>query len=128
MKLVYTSPSQQAVGEADAVSSHYLIANSSIGILEATGNVTLNAIQSRLLLVLYEVGHVIYPAASISIGSCSRLARNAGLSRDFWHSQEVTVTTADAEERKRTWWAVHNLDRYVFPNASTRNSVFTISA
>lgn len=113
MKLIHKSPLQQAAGETDTVSSHYLIAKRSIGFLEATGVVTLHAIQSRLLLVLYEVGHGIYPAASVSIGSCARLARNAGLSRDSWHSQEATGTSGDAEERKRTWWAVHNLDRYV---------------
>ncbi|EHK50918.1 hypothetical protein TRIATDRAFT_3613, partial [Trichoderma atroviride IMI 206040] len=114
MKLVHTSPSQQVVGETEAVSPHYLLAKSSIGLLEATGLVTLDAIQSRLLLVLHEVGHGIYPAASVSIGSCARLARHAGLSKDFWHAQKAAITTADAEERRRTWWAIHNLDRYVF--------------
>lgn len=128
MKLVHTSPSQQAVGETDAVSPSYLIAKSSIGLLEATGFLTLDAIQSRLLLVLYEVGHGIYPAASVSIGSCARLARHAGLSRDFWHAQEAAVTTSDAEERRRTWWAIHNLDRYVFSfNAAAGDSVTSIS-
>ncbi|PON22914.1 hypothetical protein TGAM01_v208169 [Trichoderma gamsii] len=113
MKLVHTSPSQQAVGGTDAVSPSYLIAKSSIGLLEATGFLTLDAIQSRLLLVLYEVGHGIYPAASVSIGSCARLARHAGLSRDFWHAQEAAVANPDAEERRRTWWAIHNLDRFI---------------
>lgn len=114
MKLVHTSPSQQTASETDAKSPHYLLAKSSICLLEATGFVTLDAIQSRLLLVLYEVGHGLYPAASVSIGSCARLARHAGLSRDFWQAQEATVTTADLEERRRIWWAIHNFDRYVF--------------
>lgn len=114
MKLIHTSPSQQAVGETDAKSQHYLLAKSSIGLLEAAGFVTLDTLQSRLLLILYEVGHGIYPAASVSIGSCARLARHVGLSRDFWHAQKAAVTTADAEERRRTWWAIHNLDRYIF--------------
>ncbi|KAL6901142.1 fungal-specific transcription factor domain-containing protein [Trichoderma evansii] len=113
MKLIYKSPSQQAVGQTDTVSSHYITAKSSIGFLEAAGFDTINVIQSRLLLVLYEIGHGIYPAASVSIGSCARLARNAGLVRNSWHCQETTVTTADAEERKRTWWAVHNIDRFI---------------
>ncbi|KAL7895535.1 fungal-specific transcription factor domain-containing protein [Trichoderma sp. SZMC 28014] len=113
MKLIHTSPSQQAVGETDAKSQHYLLAKSSIGLLEAAGFVTLDTLQSRLLLILYEVGHGIYPAASVSIGSCARLARHVGLSRDFWHAQKAAVTTADAEERRRTWWAIHNLDRFI---------------
>lgn len=114
MKLIHTSPFQEAVGETDAKSPNYLLAKSSIGLLEAAGFVTLDTLQSRLLLVLYEVGHGIYPAASVSIGSCARLARYVGLSRDFWHAQKAAVTTVDAEERRRTWWAIHNLDRYNF--------------
>jgi hypothetical protein len=125
MKLVLTNPSRQAIGEIDAASPHYLLAKSSISSLEAVGFISLNAIQARLLLVLYELGHGIFPAASISIGGCARLARNAGLSRDFWQSQKAASTTADAEERKRTWWALHNLDRYFFPSVPPKNGAST---
>ncbi|KAL7803003.1 fungal-specific transcription factor domain-containing protein [Trichoderma afarasin] len=107
MKLIQQNPVQQNARTRDISSPHYLVAKSSIGFLEAAGFDTLDAIQSRLLLALYEIGHGIYPAASVSIGSCARLARNLGLSRDSWRSQDT-----DVEERKRTWWAVHNLDRF----------------
>lgn len=116
MKLIQQNPVQQNVRTRDISSPHYLVAKSSIGFLEAAGFDTLDAIQSRLLLALYEIGHGIYPAASVSIGSCARLARNLGLSRDSWRSQDT-----DVEERKRTWWAVHNLDRYDSPHAASRN-------
>ncbi|KAL7911364.1 fungal-specific transcription factor domain-containing protein [Trichoderma velutinum] len=107
MKLIQQNPVQQNARTGDITSPHYLVAKSSIGFLEAAGFDTLDAIQSRLLLVLYEIGHGIYPAASVSIGSCARLARNVGLGRDSWRSQDT-----DVEEKKRTWWAVHNLDRF----------------
>ncbi|KAL7934932.1 fungal-specific transcription factor domain-containing protein [Trichoderma chlorosporum] len=113
MKLIHQNPLQHTTGTKDAASSHYFVAKSSIGFLEAAGFETLNVVQSRLLLALYEIGHMIYPAASISNGSCARMARNAGLSRDSWLSQEAAGGIANPEERKRTWWAVHNLDRYI---------------
>ncbi|KAL6691743.1 hypothetical protein J3F84DRAFT_161505 [Trichoderma pleuroticola] len=107
MKLIQQNPVQKNIRTGDITSPQYLVAKSSIGFLEAAGFDTLDAIQSRLLLALYEIGHGIYPAASISIGSCARLARNIGLSRDSWLLQDI-----DVEERKRTWWAVHNFDRF----------------
>lgn len=100
----------------DVVSSSYAVAKSGIAFLEATGYETLYAVQARLLLVLYELGHGLFPAASVSIGSCARCVRNMGLTPDSLNLRETAaaVTHCDAEERKRTWWAVHNLDRYDF--------------
>lgn len=112
IKLIQIFPPQQITVTVDMASSHYHAAKSGISVLEATGHGSLTAIQSRLLVVLYEMGHGLYPAASVSIGACARLLRNIGLGSDSSHLQGDTSIGVDAEERKRTWWAVHNLDRY----------------
>jgi hypothetical protein len=64
-----------------------------------------------LLIALYEVGHGIYPAASISMASCARAARNLGLHKI--RSKPLSESEDEIEEKRRTWWAIHNLDRYV---------------
>ncbi|KAJ5880407.1 uncharacterized protein N7473_011460 [Penicillium subrubescens] len=61
--------------------------------------------------VLYEVGHGIYPAASISMASCARAARNLGLHKI--RSQPLSEIENEVAEERRTWWAVHNLDRFI---------------
>lgn len=94
------------------VSSLYTTVKTSISLLEATSCNSLDIIQCRLLLVLYEMGHGIYPAASISIGACARAARNLGLHPGSSEAAEPTSMEVIEEERRRTWWAVHNLDRY----------------
>ncbi|RAO70459.1 uncharacterized protein BHQ10_006471 [Talaromyces amestolkiae] len=95
------------------VSSLYTTVKTSISLLEATGCNSLDTIQCRLLLVLYEMGHGIYPAASISIGACARAARNLGLHPGSSEAAEPTSMEVIEEERRRTWWAVHNLDRFI---------------
>lgn len=94
------------------VSSLYTTAKTSISLLEATGCHSLDTIQCRLLLALYEMGHGLYPAASISIGACARAARNLGLHHGSAPPTALASIKVTDEERRRTWWAVHNLDRY----------------
>lgn len=45
-----------------------------LGLLDALGKNTLSLLQARLLVVLYEMGHGLYPAAYISIGAIVRAA------------------------------------------------------
>lgn len=109
MHLVQQTPS---LPTDSMVSSLYTTVKTSISLLEATSCNSLDTIQCRLLLVLYEMGHGLYPAASISIGACARAARNLGLHPGSSEAAEPTSTKVVDEERRRTWWAVHNLDRY----------------
>lgn len=100
-----------------AVTSLYVTAKSYISFLESTGRYSVNTIQSMLLVTLYEVGHGIYPAASVSIAGCARGARNIGLHRTKTrrHFMNASVIDVDEiEEKRRTWWAIHNLDRCVY--------------
>lgn len=94
-------------------SSLYARVKSHISLLEASSLLSLEFVQARLLVSLFEIGHGLYPAASISIGACARTARALGL-----HKKQFVSSVADdssrqrAEEEKRVWWEIVNSDRY----------------
>ncbi|KAK0960509.1 hypothetical protein LTS01_020868 [Friedmanniomyces endolithicus] len=68
--------------------------------LESQNALSLQTIQALLLIALYEIGHAIYPAAYLTTGHAARLGHALGL-----HARD--------EERRRVWWAVILLDRFV---------------
>lgn len=92
-------------------SSTYVMAKSFIGALQSLTMPTLELIQAMVLIVLYEMGHGIYPAASMSIAACARAARSIGLKKrqaDTGLEDQVLI-----ELRKRLWWAIFVLDRSI---------------
>ncbi|KAF2670636.1 hypothetical protein BT63DRAFT_371622, partial [Microthyrium microscopicum] len=93
-------------------SSLYVTVKGMISLLEATDCHSLEALQCRLLLVFYELGHAIFPNACFSICSCARLARFLGLNKQASNGQS-RLNSIDEEERRRAWWAVVNLDRFI---------------
>jgi hypothetical protein len=93
-------------------SSVYAIIKGHISLLEASGFLSLEFVQARLLLSIFEIGHGLYPAASISIGACARTARAFGLNKKrFGNSFSDYSARQRAEEEKRVWWEIVNLDR-----------------
>jgi hypothetical protein len=91
-------------------SSLYITVKSVISLLESTNFLSLELVQCRLLVAFYEIGHGISPAASISIAAGARTARALGLNKQ-WVRPDFGGHTIDAEEERRVWWAVFNLDR-----------------
>jgi hypothetical protein len=93
-------------------SSTYAKIKTHISLLEACGSLSLDFVQARLLLAIFEMGHGLYPAASISVGSCARTARALGLNKKrFCPSLLNELARQRAEEEKRTWWEILVLDR-----------------
>jgi hypothetical protein len=95
-------------------SSLYVTVKNAISLLESTSFLSLEVVQARLLVTLYEIGHGIHPGASISIATAAKTARMLGLNKK--HFQQGTndfVAKVIAEEEKRVWWATVNLDRSV---------------
>jgi hypothetical protein len=83
-------------------SSVYAIIKGHISLLEASGFLSLEFVQARLLLSIFEIGHGLYPAASISIGACARTARALGLNKkQFGDSFSDDSARQRAEEEKR---------------------------
>lgn len=93
-------------------SSQYVSIKNAISLLEAASIISVEVVQARLLMTFYEMGHNIHPGASISIATAARTARLLGLNKKrFQNPAEDLGSKIIAEEEKRVWWAVVNLDR-----------------
>jgi hypothetical protein len=105
IKMVEQRPDQH--GES-MQSSLYVTLKGIMSLFEATGYLSLEIVQSRLLLAFYEMGHALHPASSMSVAACARAVRALEL-----HPKQKAgaVDNFEAEEQKRVWWATFNLDR-----------------
>ncbi|KAH8435298.1 Zn(II)2Cys6 transcription factor [Aspergillus melleus] len=92
--------------------SLYVLVKGFVATLEAMGTNSLDMLQARLLLTVFEVGHAIYPAAYISAGANVRaaiaLGASAASSEDL---HEVFLGPGKAEEARRTWRGIVITDR-----------------
>jgi hypothetical protein len=70
-------------------------------------------LQAGILLALYEILHAIYPAAFQSIGACARYAHALGINDSKSLNTKKMLTLVEVEERRRVWWAIVILDRFV---------------
>lgn len=90
----------------------YQIAKEQLLNIEANGIITIKALQSALLLGIYEVGHGIYPSAYFTVGLCSRIGLALGLEHDITIFENTPHRWVEQEERNRAWWMVLILDKY----------------
>jgi Fungal specific transcription factor domain/Fungal Zn(2)-Cys(6) binuclear cluster domain len=110
MKLITHMPPDDS---RSAQNPLYLTAKTFFTVLESSASMTVQLVQSALLLCAYEVGHGIYPAAFLSAGRCTRLVYALGL-HDRKGSPQVIkrpVSWAEQEELRRVWWGTLLLDR-----------------
>jgi hypothetical protein len=108
LKLITTFPPAGARGPRtplyDAVRRLYV---------EVEGAFSILVLQAGALLALYELGHGIYPAAYLSIGACARYAHALSINVSRTVPTRRVLTLVEVEERRRVWWAIVILDRYV---------------
>jgi hypothetical protein len=111
MKLIITFSENE---EYDPKSPLYHAVKRLFDDVESLGIFSLQALQAKVLLTYYELGHAIYPAAYLAAGYCARYGIALGL------HNEISPATAtmnlpfdEAEQKRRTWWAILILDRYV---------------
>jgi hypothetical protein len=110
MKLLLWHPGQ----EPQPV-TQYLTIRQAVLEAENRGILTFQLLQAKILLCVYEFGHAIYPAAYLSIGSCARFGTALGVNRCL-QSTNLSVSpeaALETEERKRSWWVILMLDRFV---------------
>lgn len=82
--------------------------------VENCGLLSLQLLQSVVLLAIYEVGHAIHPSAHLSVSRAARLGILLGLhNRNKVCTISKPETWTSREEERRTWWAVLILDRCV---------------
>jgi hypothetical protein len=108
MQLILQRPSAQATSMQTSL---YINIKRILSLLEATGYQSLESVQCRVIVAFYEMGHAIYPAASISIAAAARLARTAGVYSKVDTQIGRGTALVEAEARRRLWWAVANIDR-----------------
>ncbi|TVY31880.1 hypothetical protein LOCC1_G008317 [Lachnellula occidentalis] len=111
MKLVSQLPSEL---EHPALSPLYCLAKGSLSRMEHAGLISLQLLQSAILIAVYEMGHAIYPASYLSISHAARLGIMMG-----FHCKYAAQLFKDPEtwtyreEERRAWWAIVILDRHV---------------
>ncbi|RFU30654.1 hypothetical protein B7463_g5701, partial [Scytalidium lignicola] len=81
--------------------------------LEAAGSFSIRIVQAGLLIGLYELGHCIYPAAYMTVGACARHAVALGFDKDIRQDNATELPWDKVEERRRVWWAILILDRFM---------------
>ncbi|KOS41574.1 hypothetical protein ACN38_g7561 [Penicillium nordicum] len=81
--------------------------------LNLEGCFSILVLQAGVLVALYELGHGIYPAAFLSIGTCARYAYALGINVSRTVPSRRVLTLVEVEERRRVWWAIVILDRFV---------------
>jgi hypothetical protein len=108
LKLITTFPSARCRSPRTALynsTKHYY--------LEVERSFSILALQAGVLVALYELGHGIYPAAFLSIGTCARYAHALGINVSRTVPTRRVLTLVEVEERRRVWWAIVILDRFV---------------
>jgi hypothetical protein len=93
--------------------SAYLFAKRALLEAEVSGMLSLQLLQSWLLVTIYELGHAIYPSAYMSIATSARYGSLLDLKRDRSLVFRDSTTWVELEERRRTWWTIVVLDRSV---------------
>jgi hypothetical protein len=71
------------------------------------------------LIAIYELGQAIYPAAFLSIGACARYAGALGIDKNDGLLLGQQLSFCEIEERRRIWWGILVLDRFVYSMAKT---------
>lgn len=80
--------------------------------LESRGTFSIRALQSMILIALYEFGHGIYPCVLLSIATCARYGRALDIDLGPKRMSRSPLTCFESEEKRRVWWSIVILDRF----------------
>jgi hypothetical protein len=110
--LTCAPPSASQEENPSTFKSLYIYAKSWISLIEGFGINSIEVVQARICMALFEAAHGFYPAASISIGAASRAADAINV----YPISHMTPfrSSDDAAKRKDAaflWCAIHILDR-----------------
>lgn len=84
--------------------------------MQISGILSMETLQGCILLMVYEIGHAMYPAVQVSLGVCLKYSLSLGLGWTGSVNSPVSdISWVEAEERRRTRWAVFMLERFVQP-------------
>jgi hypothetical protein len=83
------------------------------GLVDSMGFVSVEMVQSKLLIAVFEMAHGLHSVAYMSIGTCARMGVVLGI--DKLQRQRVSEPDSNwlqMEEESRTWWAIIITDRF----------------
>ncbi|KAL5342689.1 hypothetical protein BJX70DRAFT_394524 [Aspergillus crustosus] len=89
----------------------YTALKASIGLIDSTGELTLEMIQARLLIAVFETGNGLHQAAYLTMGTTVRAALAAGLDNEQLDPE--SEKRPDSKQKRRVWSGLLILDRYV---------------
>ncbi|CAM1508725.1 Fc.00g055730.m01.CDS01, partial [Cosmosporella sp. VM-42] len=107
MKLISWIPSTP---REDACTEIYCAAKQGFANLEFAGILSAECLEAGLLISLYEIGHAIYPAAYLSVGTCLRYGNALGLGGPGALRLRRPLNRVEMEENKRLWCGIILLD------------------
>jgi Fungal Zn(2)-Cys(6) binuclear cluster domain/Fungal specific transcription factor domain len=118
MKVITWAPS----GDSSARTTAYIATKRCHQEAQLMGVLSVPLLQAMVILALYEIGHAIYPAAYLSIGSCARYGMAIGV--DGANATDINdrqLSLFEQEERRRLWWVIVIIDRYMNLSCPTRS-------
>ncbi|PTB39225.1 hypothetical protein M441DRAFT_196357 [Trichoderma asperellum CBS 433.97] len=104
--------------------AYYLIKNSLLE-AESSCSLELRVLQAIISMAIFELGHAIYPAAYLTVGYCVRYGSALGLHKAVEHYYEEGFSITESEERRRSWWAILVLDRFINLGCADRAFLMT---
>ncbi|KAK4495129.1 hypothetical protein PRZ48_013456 [Zasmidium cellare] len=106
---------QQLAEPESSTNEVYQAVKAALAHCESYGQLSLEFLAANVLIAVHELSQAIFPAAYLTVAMCSRLCYAMG-----WHDKRKATqllakpdTWIEVEERRRLWWAVLLLDRYV---------------
>ena len=113
MKLLLWSP-PNAPQSRDPRHEDYMILRAHLLEAENLGLLSLELLQVRILMTIYEYSHAIYPAAFISIGICTRYGLALGIDKQRQVDLDALRDSIEVQEdKRRVWWSVIILHRMI---------------
>lgn len=111
--LICTIPKSKTWGDASAsgLMDLYLSAKSWIALVEGIGINSIEVVQSRLFITVFEVSHGLYPAAYISISAVARASEALQKGRGLQAASYKSYTEEERVEECMTCAAIKILDR-----------------
>lgn len=107
--------------------SLYTSLKSIVALLEAMGVNTLETVQSRALLTIFEIGHAIHPAACISAAANACAAAALGIDTTNEKLHELLQDPQRAEEARQTWRGVMIIKRLEVTSTNIHRIPYTDS-
>ncbi|GAQ47106.1 unnamed protein product [Aspergillus niger] len=111
------------LSEGSICKSLYLWAKSWTSLIEGLGIHSLELVQARTLITLFEVVHGLYPAAYISVGATARATDALNIHSRYLSSPDPSNNGTPTPEVAFIWCGTYTLDRYIAIESGSRLSL-----